>query len=395
MFWASTPPPLILSVRLTIAHQQWRNATEPSKWLHHTDLLKWWNCINVSQNPFLCRFFGKCFQSFLSLVPATFGQWIWWRPVCTNKQFAIQWQCHWNWRSKNDQLQSHTHLRAICRFTLSMLAEVGELPQGGVWPQQKVFQCFSKAHPQKVPHTATGNLISGRPSSQVDYLLCLEVVQEACVGPSILAALRLCTSPHSEPDSQCSVQTNTPTLSSPPFKCISRNSSFNHRVDGSNIIITAPCLSFFSDWSRFRGRYRDGEVLQHQMSCLWPAAWRCGSGCHHPCTEDAWRRAKRESKFPCLDELLCTFCKCQKYDSCDWTAGFSHKKAISGQPEMSLTANRPCRRLRNKLNYTNWRLIELNEQLSLVIIVFYCLWTGRQAERDKPSRCLFHYKWLG
>lgn len=122
--------------------------------------------------------------------------------------------------------------------------EAGEPLQWGViWPRQPMFQCLSKAHPQKVPHTATGNLISGKPSFQVDYLLCLAGVQEACFGPSISAALRLCTSPRAEPDSQCSVQTNTPTLPSPPFKCTSRNSS-NHRVDGSDLINTARCRSF-------------------------------------------------------------------------------------------------------------------------------------------------------
>lgn len=117
---------------------------------------------------------------------------------------------------RNNQSQSHTSPTVQ---VFGAWEEAGEPPRGGVvWPRQQVFQCRSEANSRPIPHTATGNLISGRPSFQVHYLLCLEGVQEACVGPSISAALRLCTSPRGEPDSQCSVQTNTPALPSTSFQ---------------------------------------------------------------------------------------------------------------------------------------------------------------------------------
>lgn len=75
-------------------------------------------------------------------------------------------------------------------------------------PGSKCSSGRGGAHPRPVPHAATGNLISARPSFQVDYLLCLEAVQEACVSghpyrrPSVSAR-----GPRGEPDSQRSVQT--------------------------------------------------------------------------------------------------------------------------------------------------------------------------------------------
>lgn len=69
-----------------------------------------------------------------------------------------------------------------------------------------------------------------------------------------------------------------------------------------NIRVSSSRLWFFplkvmfphSDGSWFRGRHRDGEVLQHQMPGLRPAAKCGGSGCNGPGVEDARRRPQRK-----------------------------------------------------------------------------------------------------
>lgn len=177
--------------------------------------------------------------------PAAFRQRLCCMPLCTKHQFALHlcYRCSWTiklqfsssvhvfsipcffWCSGslvcwnlfqllgprgNDQSHSHASpTDSLPTYLVQVFGpweETGEPPQGGVvWARQQVFQCHGEAHRRPVPHTVTGNLISGRPSFQVDDLLCLEGVQEACVGPSISPAPRLCTSPRGEPDSQCSV----------------------------------------------------------------------------------------------------------------------------------------------------------------------------------------------